>query len=69
MTIIALSVTEVELFSAVMCSQYMLFVVSILNEMVLKVKLLMMIDIEKKGAKYITNSWSVGRRLRHVEVK
>ena len=39
------------------------------NEMVLKVKLLMKIDIEKKGAKYITNSWSVGRRLRHVEVK
>ena len=67
--IIALSVTEADLFSAVMCAQYMLFVMRVLNRMVLKSKLSMKLEIYNKGAKYITHNWSVGVRLRHVEVK
>ena len=68
MPIIALSVTEAELFSAVMCAQDMLFVMRIPNSMGLKVNLPMKLEIDNKGAKDITHNWSVGGRLRHVEV-
>ena len=68
MPIIALSVTEAELFSAVMCAKEMLFVMRILNSMAFRVKLPMKLDIYNKGAKYITHNWSVGGILRHVEV-
>ena len=46
----------------------MLFVMSILNIMGLKVKLPMKLEIDNKGAKYITHNWSVGGILRHIEV-
>ena len=69
MPIIALSVTEAELFSATCCAQDMLFVMRILNCLGLKVKLPMRLEIDNKGAKDITHNWTVGGRLRHVEVK
>ena len=47
----------------------MMFVMRIINRIGLKVKLLMKLEIENKGATYITNNWSVGGRFRHVEVK
>ena len=61
--------TEVELLLAVMFAQFMLFIIRILNSMELKVKLLMELELHNKGAKHITYNWSVGRILRHVEVK
>ena len=67
--IIAISVTESELFSAVMCAQDMPFVVRISISMVLKVSLPIKIEIDNKGKKDIIHNWSVGIRLRHVEVK
>ena len=69
MPIIALSVTEAELFSAVMFAQDMMFFMRILNSTGLKVKLPMKLEIDNKGAKDITHNWSVGGGLRHVEVK
>ena len=69
MPIIALSVTEAELFSAVMFAQDMMFFMRILNSTGLKVKLPMKLEIDNKGAKDITHNWSVGGKLRYVEVK
>jgi hypothetical protein len=69
MPIVALSVTEAELFAAVLCAQDMLFAMRILNSMGLKVKLPMKLEIDNKGAKDFTHNHSVGGRTRHVEVK
>jgi len=69
MPIVALSVTEAELYSAVLCAQDMLFAMRILNAMQLKVKLPMYLYVDNKGAKELCNNWSVGGRTRHVEVK
>ena len=57
------------MFSVVMCDQDMLFIMSILNSMGFKVELPMKLEIDNKGAKYITHNWSVVGILRHVEVK
>ena len=67
--IIALSVTEADLFPAVMCTQDMQFVIRILNSTGLKMKLPMKLEIDNKEAKDITQNWSVGEILRHVKVK
>jgi hypothetical protein len=69
MPIIALSVTEAELFAATQCAQDMLFVMCILNSLGLKVELPMILEIDNRGAVDITNNWAIGGRTRHVEVK
>ena len=69
MPIIALSVTEAELFSAILCVQDMMFIMRILNSMELKVKLPMILYVDNKGAKDLCNNWTVGGRTRHIEVK
>eukprot|EP00957_Ditylum_brightwellii_P071781 5456461-Ditylum_brightwellii.AAC.1 len=67
MPIIALSVTEAELFATVQCVQDMLFAMRVLNAMQLQVKLPMPLHINNKGAKDFTNNWLVGDKTRHVE--
>lgn len=69
MPIVALSVTEAELFAAVQCAQDMLFVMRIIESLGLKVKKPMKLYIDNKGAVDIANNWSVGGRTRHIEVK
>ncbi len=69
MPIVALSVTEAELFAATMLAQDMLFIMRILESIGLKVKLPMTLYLDNSGAKDLMNSWSVGGRTRHVEVK
>jgi hypothetical protein len=70
MPIVALlSVTEAELFAAVMTAQDMLFIMIIINSMGLLVELPMILEVDNKGAKDLVNNWSVGGRLRHIEVK
>jgi hypothetical protein len=69
MPMVALSVTEAELFAAVMAVQDMLFIMRIIESMGLRVKKPMVLEIDNKGAKDLVNNWSVGGRLRHVEVK
>eukprot|EP00957_Ditylum_brightwellii_P205908 15345960-Ditylum_brightwellii.AAC.1 len=69
MPIVALSVTEAELFAAVQCAQDMMCAMCVLNGMGLQVKLPMILYIDNKGAKDFVNNWSVGGRTRHIEVK
>ena len=69
MPVIALSVTEAELFAAVQCAQDMMFAMRVMTSMGLKVKLPMVLQIDNKGAFDLTNNWSVGGRTRHIEVK
>jgi hypothetical protein len=69
MPIVALSVTEAELYSAVQCAQDMLYAMRIVNSIGLKVKLPMRLIVDNKGADDLCHNWSVGGRTRHVEVK
>ena len=69
MPIVALSVTEAELFAAVQCAQDMLFIMRVLNSLGLRVRLPMLLYVDNKGAKDICNGWSIGGRTRHIEVK
>ena len=67
--IVALSVTEAELYAAVQCVQDMLYVMRLLNSMGLKVKKPMVLKVDNKGAVDLINGWSVCGRSRHIEVK
>jgi hypothetical protein len=69
MPIVALSVTEAELYAAVQCAQDMLYAMRIMNSIGLKVKLPMRLIVDNKGANDLCHNWSVGGRTRHVEVK
>ena len=69
MPIIAISVTEAELYAAIQCVQDMLFVMRVLMCIGLEVELTMILEVDNKGAVDICNSWTVGGRTRHIEVK
>ena len=69
MPIIALSVTEAELFAAVLCAQDMMYIWRILTCIGLIVELPMILEVDNKGAVDFCNGWSVGGRTRHIEVK
>ena len=69
MPIVALSVTEAELYSAVLCAQDMLFIMRLLGTMGLRVKLPMKLYIDNSGANDFCHGWSSGGRTRHIEVK
>jgi hypothetical protein len=63
-----LLVTESELGGVTETAQDMLFVMSIVESMGLKVKKPMILYLDNKGAKDLANNWSVGGRTRHIEV-
>ena len=69
MPIIALSVTEAELFAAVQCAQDLMFIMRLLGTLGLRVKLPMKLTIDNKGAHDLCHNHSVGGRTRHIEVK
>jgi hypothetical protein len=69
MPIVALSITEAELFAATCCAQDMLFEIRLLESMGLKVKKPLVLNVDNKEAKDLCDNWSVGGRTRHVEVK
>ena len=69
MPIIALSVTEAELYAAVLCAQDMLFIMRLLFSLGLDVQLPMILEVDNKGAVDFINGWSVSGRTRHIEVK
>src|SRR5687767_2152082 len=69
MSIVVLSVTEAELFAAILCVQDMMFIMRLLNSMQLKVKMPMILHVDNKGTKDLCNNWTVGGRTRHIEVK
>jgi len=65
--VVALSVTEAELMSAVQFVKDMLYVMRVLESIGLTVKKPMMLEMDNKGAVDLTNNWSVGGRTRHIE--
>eukprot|EP00957_Ditylum_brightwellii_P074345 5648381-Ditylum_brightwellii.AAC.1 len=68
MPIVALSVTEADLFAAVQCAQYMFCAHRIMNSMGLKVKLPIILYLDNKGAKDFVDNWSIGGHTRHIVV-
>jgi hypothetical protein len=67
--IVALSVTESEYIEATECAQDMLFAMRVMNEMQLKVKLPMVLEVDNQGAVDIANNWSSTGRTRHMDVR
>ena len=63
-----LLVTEAEIAAGVMVAQDMLYVYRLLDSLELEVKLSMVLKMDNSGAVDIANSWSVGGRMRHVDV-
>ena len=66
---VTLSSCEAELNAAVLCVQDMLYGKNLLESMGLKVKTPMILEVDNRGAVNLVNSFSVGRRTRHIDVK
>ena len=67
--IVTLSATEAELVAATACAQHMLFVMKLLEDMGLHVQKPMVLFVDNKGAKDLSNNWSVAGRTRHIDVR
>ena len=67
--IVALSVTEAELVTTVMCVQHMLYVTRLLESMRLLVEYPMEIEIDNSGAIVLANNWSARGRTEHVQTR
>ena len=65
----ALSVAEAEIFAAMQCTQDMLYVMHVLNVMCLKVRKPLLLKMDNKGAIDLINNYSVGGRMKHVDVR
>jgi hypothetical protein len=66
---VTLSVTVAEIAAGVMVAQDMLYVYRLLESMELEVELPMILEMDNSGAVDIANSWSVGDRTRHIDVR
>ena len=66
---VTLSVTEAELAAVVTMVQDMMYVYRVITSMGLRVELPMTAERDNSGARNLANSWSVGRRTRHVDVQ
>ena len=66
---VTLSVTEAELAAVVALVQDMMYVYRVIKSIGLKVKLPMIVEMDNSGARDLANSWSVGGRTRHVDVR
>eukprot|EP01082_Thalassiosira_pseudonana_P015113 g13562.t1 g13562 contig82:14183-14878(+) len=66
---VTLSVTEAESAAGVTETQDMLYAYNILKSLGLKVELPMILEMDNKGAVDLANSWSVGGRTRHIDVR
>jgi hypothetical protein len=66
---VALSVCEAGQTAGVLCAQDMLYIWHILESMKLKVKFLMILELDNKGAVDLANNWNIGGRTRHVDVR
>jgi hypothetical protein len=67
--IVALSVTQAELFAATNNAQDMLYTKRIIESLGLHVQLPMILEVDNKGALDLVNNYSVGGRNRHVETR
>ena len=62
---VCLSVTEVELSTKAMCAKDMFYVKWVLQSLGFKVKLLMLLDMDK-GAVDLVNDWSISDQSRWI---
>ena len=69
MSILALSITEAELYEAVQCAQDLHFILRLLLSLGLEVKLPMFLKIDICGVFHFIQGWSVSGRCRHIKVK
>jgi hypothetical protein len=67
--IVALSVTEAELFAATSNAQDMMYVKRLLESIRLRVHLPMILEVDNKGAVDLVNNFSVGGRTGHIETR
>jgi hypothetical protein len=67
--IVALSVTEAELFASTNNAQDMLYTKRIIESLGLNVQLPMLFEVDNKGAVDLVNNYSVGGRTCHVETR
>ncbi len=65
---VALSVTEAELYAAVMTAQDMLYVLHVLESIGLQAQLPMILEVDNKGTADLANSWSIGGHTRHIDM-
>ena len=61
--------TEAEIAAGVMVAQDMLYMYCLLESLKLKVELPMMLEMDNLVAVDISNSWSMGGRTHHVDVR
>ncbi|KAL7563156.1 hypothetical protein ACA910_014435 [Epithemia clementina (nom. ined.)] len=64
-----LSVSESELVAGVETAQKMLFAMRVLEDMGLKVKKPIMLEMDCQGALALAHNWSSSGRTRHIDVK
>ena len=64
-----MSVTEAELYAGVTCAQDMLYVMNVIISLGCKVKLPKQLQIDNRGTVDLANSWSIGGRTRHIDVR
>ena len=69
MPVIALSVTEAELYAAVQCVQDMMFAWRVISSIGLEVELPMLLEVDNKGAVDLINGHSVGGNTKHIDVR
>jgi hypothetical protein len=67
--IVALSVTEAELIAAVECAQEMVSHKRLFEQLGLRVKLPMILEVDNQGAIDLINNWNCGGRTRHIDVR
>jgi hypothetical protein len=66
---VALSLCEAELNAAFLCVQDMLYAKNLFESIGLKVELPMVLEIDNKGAVDLINSFTVGGRTHHINIK
>eukprot|EP01082_Thalassiosira_pseudonana_P005580 g5185.t1 g5185 contig19:116136-117317(-) len=66
---VTLSVTEAESAAGVTEAQDMLYAYNIIKSLGLKVELPMILEMDNKGAVDLANSWRIGGRTRHIDVR
>ena len=60
--ILELSISDAELFSATLCTQYVIYVLRLINNIRLKEKFPIIIEFDNQGYVDLANNWTVGGR-------
>jgi len=66
--LVAISVTESELYSRVTCAQDMMYLWRLCRSAGISIELPMILKIDNKGTVDTANNWSCGGRMRHVKL-